>query len=166
MLRRELPLMIGFSVLFGSAMVGLAFAPSLAPTVSTPSPGLKPLSASAIRGREIYKREGCVYCHSQQVRPVKADENYASLGGVSRPGDYYYDRPNFLGTIRTGPDLSNEGRVWAGPEAREYLIGHFKKPREYNENSVMPGFTYLSDQELNDLTDYMQWLGAWKPEPS
>jgi cytochrome c oxidase cbb3-type subunit 2 len=163
---RVLPIVIAFSILFGAAFTGLVIAPGFTSTVArTPSVGLVAYSTTEARGRHIYVREGCVYCHSQQVRNVKADANLAESFGVSKAGDYYYDLPHLLGTSRQGPDLSNEGRVWRreiGQPARDYLIGHFINPRDYNPNSIMPAFDYLSKQELSDLTDYIQSLGAWK----
>jgi cytochrome c oxidase cbb3-type subunit 2 len=163
---RIFPIIIGLSILFGVAFTGLVIAPRVASeVVRTPSPGLVAYSPTEKHGRQIYVREGCVYCHSQQVRNVKADSNLAAGFGVSKAGDYYYDSPHLLGTSRQGPDLSNEGRIWRrsiGASAREYLIGHFINPRQYNPNSIMPAFDYLSEQELSDLTDYIQSLGAWK----
>lgn len=165
---RTFPIIIGLSFLFGLAFSGLVMAPVFTSSIAEASPGLVAYTASELRGRQIYLREGCVYCHSQQVRSVQADEVLSSSFGVARSGDYYYDIPHVLGTSRQGPDLSNEGRVWSkdyGESAREYLIGHFKNPRAYNPQSVMPAFDYLSEPELSDLTDYMQALGYWKDHP-
>lgn len=163
------PIIIGFSILFGSAFIGLVITPNVTSSiVRMPSPGLVTYTSAERRGRQIYVREGCVYCHSQQVRNVKADQNLLAAFGVSKGGDYYYDQPHLLGTSRQGPDLSNEGRIWrreVGQPARDYLIGHFINPRNYNPKSIMPAFDYLSDQELSDLTDYIQFLGAWKDKP-
>jgi cytochrome c oxidase cbb3-type subunit II len=163
---RVFPIIISISILFGFAFTGLVVGPVVASDViRSPSVGLVAYSATEAHGRQIYVREGCVYCHSQQVRNVKADENMVAAYGVSKAGDYFYDMPHLLGTSRQGPDLSNEGRVWSkdmGDSAREYLIGHFVNPREYNPNSIMPSFSYLSKPELEDLTDYIQALGAWK----
>ncbi len=163
------PIIIGFSILFGSAFIGLVITPNVTSSiVRMPSPGLVAYTPAERRGRQIYVREGCVYCHSQQVRNVKADQNLLAAFGVSKGGDYYYDQPHLLGTSRQGPDLSNEGRIWrkeVGQPARDYLIGHFINPRNYNPKSIMPAFDYLSDEELSDLTDYIQFLGAWKDKP-
>jgi cytochrome c oxidase cbb3-type subunit II len=163
---RIFPIIFGFSILFGVAFIGLVVAPGVtSEVVRSPSPGLVAYSRTEAHGREIYVREGCVYCHSQQVRNVKADENLVLSFGVSKAGDYYYDRPHLLGTSRQGPDLSNEGQIWSreiGEPARDYLINHFINPREYNPSSIMPSFSYLSTEELSDLTDYVQSLGAWK----
>jgi cytochrome c oxidase cbb3-type subunit II len=162
---RVFPIIIGLSILFGVAFSGLAVAPAFTPSVAEPSPGLVAYTSSELKGRQIYVREGCVYCHSQQVRDVPADANLAAGFGISRAGDYYYDQPHLLGTMRQGPDLANEGRIWRkdiGQPARDYLIGHFINPRNYNPSSIMPAYNYLSEQQLADLTDYIQSLGAWK----
>ena len=165
---REFPIIIALSVLFGIAFSGLVIAPVFSQDISAPSAKLVAYTPTQQVGRAIYTREGCVYCHSQQVRNVKADASMVEAYGVSKAGDYYYDIPHVLGTSRQGPDLSNEGQVWgkeAGDYAREYLIGHFKNPREYNPQSIMPAYDYLTEQELSDLTDYIQSLGAWKVDP-
>jgi cytochrome c oxidase cbb3-type subunit II len=165
---RVFPIIIGLSILFGVAFSGLAIAPAFTPSVAEPSPGLVAYTPSELKGRQIYVREGCVYCHSQQVRNVPADANLAMGFGVSHAGDYYYDQPHLLGTMRQGPDLANEGRIWrkdVGQPARDYLIGHFINPRNYNPSSIMPAYNYLSEQQLSDLTDYIQSLGAWKDQP-
>lgn len=162
---RTFPIIIGLSILFGLAFSGLAVLPAFTPSVTKPSPGLVAYSPSELRGRHIYVREGCVYCHSQQVRNVAADSGMVDAFGASKAGDYYYDQPHLLGTMRQGPDLSNEGRIWRkdiGEPAREYLIGHFINPRNYNPMSIMPAYDYLSKEELSDLTDYIQSLGIWK----
>ena len=165
---REFPIIVALSFLFGLAFTGLVLGPVFASDIAQPSAKLVAYTPTEQAGRHIYVREGCVYCHSQQVRNVKADQNMVDAYGVSKAGDYYYDLPHLLGTSRQGPDLSNEGQVWgkaSGDFAREYLIGHFKNPREYNAQSIMPSYSYLSDRELEELTDYVQSLGAWKVTP-
>ena len=102
------------------------------------------------RGRKIYLREGCVYCHSQFSRPQDRD-----FGPLVMAGDYYYETPNLLGTIRTGPDLSNEG----GKHADVWHIAHIKNPRTTTPGSIMPPFSYLKDDEMKALVAYIQSLG-------
>ena len=165
---REFPIIVALSFLFGLDFTGLVLGPVFASDIAQPSAKLVAYTPIEQAGRHIYVREGCVYCHSQQVRNVKADQNMVDAYGVSKAWDYYYDLPHLLGTSRQGPDLSNEGQVWgkaSGDFAREYLIGHFKNPREYNAQSIMPSYSYLSDRELEELTDYVQSLGAWKVTP-
>ena len=102
------------------------------------------------KGRKIYMREGCVNCHSQFVRPQDRD-----FGPLVMAGDYVYETPNLLGTIRTGPDLSNEG----GKHPDPWHIAHFKNPRTVTPGSIMPPFGYLKDDEMKALVAYIQSLG-------
>ena len=126
-----------------------------------------------LRGIEIYKREGCVYCHTQQVRHLDSDQRRYGWRLVKAPPseswEYVNDRNNFLGTKRTGPDL---GRV-GGKYSSEWHWAHFKDPRNmgekfpdrkgiYEKASIMPSFAYLSDQDIKDLTAYIQTLGRNK----
>lgn len=102
------------------------------------------------KGRKIYLREGCVNCHSQFVRPQDRD-----FGPLVQAGDYVYETPNLLGTIRTGPDLSNEG----GKHPDAWHIAHFKNPRSTTPGSVMPPFAYFKEDEMEALVAYIQSLG-------
>lgn len=110
----------------------------------------KPKKNKAGIGREIYVREGCFYCHSQFVRPQDRD-----FGSRVYAGDYANETPNVLGTSRTGPDLSNEG----GKLPDAWHIGHLKDPRSYTPGSIMPSFSYLPDEDLENLVAYLQSLG-------
>ena len=115
----------------------------------------------AFIGREIYVREGCWYCHTQQVRPIQTD---AGLGKVSQPGDYQYDYPHVLGTERTGPDLSHVGGKYEDDWHRNHLTNpRPKTPEEEGiagkvKGSVMPPFSYLSKEETDNLVAYLQSL--------
>ncbi|MDD9899065.1 MAG: cbb3-type cytochrome c oxidase subunit II [Candidatus Melainabacteria bacterium] len=110
----------------------------------------KPKLSAAGRGRAVYVREGCFYCHSQFVRPQDRD-----FGSRVHAGDYANETPNVLGTSRTGPDLSNEG----GKLPDAWQVGHLKDPRAYTPGSIMPSFSFLSDEDLGDLVSYIQTLG-------
>lgn len=110
----------------------------------------KPVANAAGRGRKIYIREGCFYCHSQFVRPQDRD-----FGSRVFAGDYANETPNVLGTSRTGPDLSNEG----GKLPDAWHIGHLKDPRAYTPGSIMPSFVHVNDEDMNDLVAYLQSLG-------
>lgn len=116
-------------------------------------------SEKALRGRAIYIREGCWYCHTQQVRPWKIEGGKilgvpadADLGRPSDPRDYVNDRPHLLGTQRTGPDLSH---VANQKSEKEWHIQHLRDPRSEVPGSIMPAFTYLTDQELDNLAEYL-----------
>lgn len=101
-------------------------------------------------GRKIYLREGCVNCHSQFVRLQDRD-----FGPLVMAGDYVYETPNLLGTIRTGPDLSNEG----GKHPDAWHKAHFINPRTTTPGSIMPPFSYIKDDEMKALIAYIQSLG-------
>jgi cytochrome c oxidase cbb3-type subunit I/II len=101
-------------------------------------------------GRNLFMNLGCFYCHSQQVRPYDW-----GLGNVSQEGDYVYDSPHALGTERTGPDLAQIGGM--RPTIWHHL--HDRDPRSVSPGSVMPNFGFLTDQEIDALTAYIQNLG-------
>jgi cbb3-type cytochrome c oxidase subunit II len=109
-----------------------------------------PVPNAAGRGRKVYIKEGCFYCHSQFVRPQDRD-----FGSRVYAGDYANETPNILGTSRTGPDLSNEGQKL--PDA--WHIGHLRDPRAYTPGSIMPSFSFLGDEDMSDLVEYIQSLG-------
>jgi cbb3-type cytochrome oxidase cytochrome c subunit len=102
------------------------------------------------RGRQIYVREGCVYCHTQFTR--LQDRGY---GPLVKAGDYVQETPHQLGTARTGPDLTNEGDRFPS----EWQKAHLINPRSVKPGSYMPSFSYLSDRDMNDLVGYIQTLG-------
>ena len=105
-------------------------------------------------GREVYVREGCWYCHTQQVRQVMTD---FGLGPVSQPGDYAYDPVGLAGVRRVGPDLTHQGsRENTGSAAWVRL--HLAEPRADHVWSVMPSFSYLSEEELTALSVYVSGL--------
>ena len=104
----------------------------------------------AARGRQIYIREGCFYCHTQFTR--LQDRGY---GPLVQAGDYVYETPHQLGTARTGPDLTNEG----GRFPSQWQKAHLVEPRAVKPGSIMPSFSYLSDVDMNDLVAYIQTLG-------
>lgn len=107
-------------------------------------------NAQELRGREVYKREGCVYCHTQFVRYQDREG-----GEMVQAGDYVNQTPHLLGTERTGPDLSNVGGKY--PDAWHWA--HHMQPRVVKPGSIMPSFSYLKDGEMSDLIAYLQTLG-------
>jgi cbb3-type cytochrome oxidase cytochrome c subunit len=106
--------------------------------------------ADAKRGRQIYVREGCFYCHTQFTRVQ--DRGY---GPLVKEGDYVYETPHQLGTARTGPDLTNEG----GRFPSQWQKAHLISPRAVKPGSIMPSFSFLNDRDMNDLVAYIQSLG-------
>jgi cytochrome c oxidase cbb3-type subunit 2 len=136
-----------------------------------PKPHMKPYTEQELRGRAVYLAEGCVYCHTQQIRHLKSDQKRYGWRLVDAPPskgwEYAYDNPHFIGTKRTGPDLARVG----GKYASEWHWSHFKNPRDLGEKyrhtsdsklqqaSIMPSYTYLGDEKIKDLTAYIQTLG-------
>jgi cytochrome c oxidase cbb3-type subunit 2 len=146
-------------LLFGVALfgfIGLAFLVGIGPAIwvqrhSQPLPGAVPPTALQRAGLKVYVSEGCVACHTQQVRPLEMD---AVWGRPSAPGDYAYVypidvwhpyAPAVLGSERTGPDLSNVGARQAS-DVWQYL--HLYNPRSVVSGSVMPGFPWLFDVKI------------------
>ncbi|MGE0199835.1 MAG: cbb3-type cytochrome c oxidase subunit II [Candidatus Melainabacteria bacterium] len=106
---------------------------------------------AAKRGRDIYRREGCFYCHTQFTRYQDRES-----GEMVRAGDYVYETPHVLGTERTGPDLSNIG----GKYPDEWHWAHHVNPRKVKPGSIMPSYSYLSHQDMSDLIAYLQTIGT------
>lgn len=112
-------------------------------SVVEPSPGVKPYSALALEGRDIYVREGCYNCHSQMVRPLPAEtERY---GHFSVAGEAVYDHPFQFGSKRTGPDLARVG----GRYSDEWHRVHLTNPRDVVPESNMPNFPWLNRASLD-----------------
>ncbi|HMX53282.1 MAG TPA: cytochrome-c oxidase, cbb3-type subunit II [Plasticicumulans sp.] len=108
-----------------------------------PVAGLKPLTALQLEGRDIYIREGCNVCHSQMIRPLRAEtERY---GHYSVAGEFVYDHPFQWGSKRTGPDLARVGGRYSDDWHRTHLIN----PRDVVPESNMPGFPWLDTGKLD-----------------
>jgi cytochrome c oxidase cbb3-type subunit 2 len=113
-----------------------------APTVE-PAPGVEPYGPLALAGRDIYIREGCYNCHSQMVRPFRAEtERY---GNYSLAGESVYDRPFQFGSKRTGPDLARVG----GRYSDEWHRVHLLNPRDLVPESNMPAYPWLAERLVN-----------------
>jgi cbb3-type cytochrome oxidase cytochrome c subunit/cytochrome c2 len=118
------------------------------------------LTASEARGRRIYAREGCAYCHTQQIRYVPGD--VARFGRATLAWETIFDYPHLWGTRRIGPDLSREASV----RPPDWQFAHLYAPRNLVPDSVMPAFPWLFDgapdrptQEGRDLVNYLETLG-------
>lgn len=111
--------------------------------VVEPAPGVVPYSALELQGRDIYIREGCYNCHSQMVRPFRAEtERY---GNYSLAGESVYDRPFQFGSKRTGPDLARVG----GRYPNEWHRVHLLNPRDLVPESNMPAYPWLETATLD-----------------
>lgn len=112
-------------------------------STTQPVAGLKPYTALQLTGRDIYIREGCYGCHSQMIRPLRAEtERY---GHYSVAGEAVYDRPFQFGSKRTGPDLARVG----GRYSDEWHRAHMENPRDLVPESNMPAYPWLSRTMLN-----------------
>ncbi len=123
-------------------------------STTEPVAGLKPYSALRLEGRDIYVREGCYLCHSQMIRPFRAEtERY---GHYSVAGEFVYDRPFQWGSKRTGPDLHRVG----GRYSDDWHYTHLIDPRAVVPESVMPGYPWLADNDVNStlITQKMSTL--------
>ncbi len=110
---------------------------------TTPLEGMEPLTGLQLEGRDIYIREGCVGCHSQMIRPLRAEtERY---GHYSVAGESAWDHPFLWGSKRTGPDLARVGQRYSDDWHRVHLID----PRSVVPESNMPGFPWLAENVLS-----------------
>ncbi len=115
-------------------------------STTTPVDGLKPYTALQLTGRDIYIREGCVQCHSQMIRPFRAEtERY---GHYSVAGESVYDFPFLWGSKRTGPDLARVGGRYSDDWHRVHLIN----PRDVVPESVMPSYPWLETTTVDAST--------------
>lgn len=130
----------------------IAFVVFLPKAIFTPEDTLyvRPYTELEQRGRDIYVSNGCIYCHSQFTRPEDVTPSEPS-----EAGDFNYDKPHQLGTLRTGPDLANIGLK----RGDRWEIEHLRDPRALTPDSIMPSFSFLSDAQLEALTAYLNTLG-------
>jgi len=114
--------------------------------------GVRPYSPLELAGRDIYVREGCYLCHSQQVRPFRDEvERY---GHYSLAAESMYDHPFQWGSERTGPDLARIG----GKYSNEWHVAHLADPRAVVPESIMPAYAFLAERPLNldRLADHLK----------
>ncbi len=125
-------------------------------STTEPVAGLKPYTALQLAGRDVYLREGCYNCHSQMIRPFRAEtERY---GHYSVAGEFVYEHPFLWGSKRTGPDLARVGGRYSDEWHRVHLIN----PRDLVPESNMPGYAFLETAALNgeELPPKMRALRA------
>ena len=130
-----------FTVIWGGLLeiVPLFFQKS----TTTPVEGVKPYDAVRLVGRDVFVREGCYLCHSQMIRPFRAEtERY---GHYSVAGESVYDHPFQWGSKRTGPDLARVGNRYSDDWHREHLVN----PRSVVPESIMPGYPFLLRNEID-----------------
>src|SRR5207249_3689662 len=119
-------------------------------------------------GRRLYAVNGCLYCHTQYLRPQDwtGVSSFRTVGRIAQAGDYYFQQTPMLGTERTGPDLSQEG----GSHTDEWHVAHFFNPRYTSPKSIMPSFKFYytedptgaaaPNHEIVELIAYVQSLGG------
>ena len=128
-------------------------------SLTEPVAGLEPYSPLRLAGRDIYVREGCYLCHSQMIRPFRAEtERY---GHYSVAGEFVYDRPFQWGSKRTGPDLARVG----GRYSDDWHRVHLNNPRDVVPESIMPGYPWLETtpadaRHIKKKLEVLRLLGA------
>ncbi|NYG31145.1 cytochrome c oxidase cbb3-type subunit 2 [Sphaerotilus montanus] len=129
------------TILFGglTEIVPLFFQTS----TTQPVEGLKPYTALQLAGRDVYLREGCYNCHSQMIRPFRAET--LRYGEVSKAGEFVYDHPFQWGSKRTGPDLHRVG----GKYSDQWHRVHMNNPRDVVPESNMPAYPWLEGAQAN-----------------
>lgn len=139
---------VGFLIVFTFLVISVGLLIEAVPlfftkSVTEPIPGLKPYNALQVAGRDVYVREGCYNCHSQMIRPFRAEtERY---GHYSVGGESVYDHPFQWGSKRTGPDLARVG----GRYSDEWHRIHLLNPRDVVPESNMPAFPWLARNRLD-----------------
>jgi len=144
--RRPMQMLLWSTVLIAIGgivqIIPMVFIESQVPKIST----VKPYTPLELTGRDLYIREGCVGCHSQQIRPFRSEtERY---GEYSKSGEYIYDRPFLWGSKRTGPDLMREGGKY--PDSWHY--NHMLDPTTMSPGSIMPAYPHMLEDAL-DFSD-------------
>ncbi len=155
-LEKNIGLLI-FGILFVTSLGGLVqILPTLfQESLETPGVNTRVYEPLQLVGRDIYIREGCNTCHSQQIRPLLAEvERY---GSFSRAGEFVYDRPFLWGSKRTGPDLHRVG----GKYSDEWHRLHLMNPRDVVPNSIMPSYPWLAERSA-DQDDIVAKLNGLK----
>ena len=148
------PLILGILGTFAFSWIGLALIPNaqighLEPQSDEEGTDIYPMPRSGLaeRGRQVYVANGCVYCHTQQVRAEYAGSDLERKWGTRRsaPRDYIFDRPALIGRMRTGPDLARVGKRYSDEWHRAHLVN----PRDVVPESNMPGFPWLAENVLD-----------------
>ncbi len=142
---------VGYLIVFTFLVISVGLLIEIVPlfgqkSVTEPAPGVKPYTALQVAGRDVYIREGCYNCHSQMIRPFRAEtERY---GHYSVGGESVYDHPFQWGSKRTGPDLARVGGRYSDEWHRIHLIN----PRDVVPDSNMPAFPWLARNRVDGAT--------------
>src|SRR5512147_2692381 len=128
-------------------------------STTEPVAGIVPYTPLQLTGRDVYLREGCYNCHSQMIRPFRAEtERY---GHYSVAGEFVYDHPFQWGSKRTGPDLARVG----GRYSDDWHRAHLNNPRDVVPESIMPGYPWLAEnpadaEDISKKMEVMRLLGS------
>jgi cytochrome c oxidase cbb3-type subunit I/II len=159
--RRPFQMMIGaiVLVLIGTVLelVPTFLIDSNVPTIAS----VKPYTPLELEGRDVYIREGCNTCHSQMIRPFRAEVLRYDPQGLeySKAGEFVYDHPHLWGSKRTGPDLAREGVT--NPDAKWHYL-HMMDPDEYTSpGSIMPAYPHMHEHDL-DVSDINKKIAAMR----
>ena len=152
---------VGFLIVFTFLVISVGLLIEIVPlfftkAVTEPTPGVKPYTALQVAGRDVFVREGCYNCHSQMIRPFRAEtERY---GHYSVGGESVYDHPFQWGSKRTGPDLARVG----GRYSDEWHRLHLLNPRDVVPESNMPAFPWLARNKVDadQVSRHMEGLRA------
>ncbi len=139
---------VGLLTLFMALAVSIGGLTQIVPlffqdVVNEPVEGMKPYTALQLEGRDLYIREGCVGCHSQMIRPFRAETERS--GHYSVAGESVYDHPFLWGSKRTGPDLARVG----GRYSDDWHRAHLYNPRNVVPESKMPSYPWLVESTLD-----------------
>ena len=146
------PVIVGGGMIIFASVLAIAVVLPWVTISEQPSDIFRPRTVLEEQGRDVYVNNGCGYCHTQFVRSIDWD-----IGSerVAQSGDYVQDRPNLVGTERTGPDLSQEG----GEHPDDWHMAHFTNPRFTRPESIMPDWEFLGHEKIKALVAYKQSLG-------
>ena len=139
---------VGYLIVFTLLVISVGLLIEVVPlfgqkSVTEPAPGVKPYTALQVAGRDIYIREGCYNCHSQMIRPFRAET--LRYGPYSVAGEFVYDHPFQWGSKRTGPDLARVG----GKYSDEWHRIHLNNPRDLVPESNMPAYSWLEKNPVD-----------------
>ena len=140
---------VGLLIIFSILVVAVAGLVQIVPLffqhyTTKAAPGVEPLQALQLIGRDVYIKEGCVGCHSQQIRTLQSE--VSRYGPYSVAGEFVYDHPFLWGSKRTGPDLARVG----GRYSDEWHRIHLRNPRDVVKESNMPGYYWLQNKDVSN----------------
>ncbi|OXR49621.1 MULTISPECIES: cytochrome-c oxidase, cbb3-type subunit II [unclassified Pusillimonas] len=141
---------IGWMIIASILVVSIAGLVQIVPlffqhSTTQPTEGVKPYEALQLVGRDLYIREGCVGCHSQQIRMLQSEVQ--RYGPYSLAGEFVYDHPFLWGSKRTGPDLARVG----GRYSDEWHRVHLRNPRDLVKESNMPAYPWLAQNKVEGV---------------